>query len=191
MSPKQKALYFKTWQAVHRQCPELDRHEFHIQIFGKDKSSLAFTDKDLDKFLEVAWRITKPADVNAQLRQMNQQKTRLIWKIEVYLANFLRLYREDPAAYTLSIIRDQLRFALPEDKSTAELRPVLETLDVPQLENLRSTLTARLNELRNHAGHTIHDMHILAGVQCDCAPCAKRRRLAAINHEPAESTIPF
>ena len=47
------------------------------------------------------------------------------------------------------------------------------------LEQLRFTLAARINSLRKKAGHTIHDMRIKAGLQCNCMPCIRARERQA------------
>jgi hypothetical protein len=85
MSPAQTALYFREWGAVraHYTARGIDpkqadakRHELHRKALGLDKSSKDFTNSDLDKVLAVFWAITKPADLNAQLRQQDQAEGR-------------------------------------------------------------------------------------------------------------------
>lgn len=43
-----------------------------------------------------------------------------------------------------------------------------------QLSQMQWTLSRWLNDLRNQAGHTVHDMRIKANVPCDCAVCSGR-----------------
>jgi hypothetical protein len=86
VSPAQTALYFREWGAVraHFVARGIDpkqadakRHELHRKALGVDKSSKDFTNADLDKVLSAFWAITKPADLNAQLRQQDQGEQRM------------------------------------------------------------------------------------------------------------------
>lgn len=99
----------------------------------------------------------------------------------------LELYIEDVPGYLRSIMEDKNRWwkidrpacditildldAKPiwkRDKKTGKMRPW-----PSQLEQLQYTLAARLNDKRNEAGHTIHDMKIRAGVPCGCSKCQR------------------
>lgn len=184
MTKGQNSLYWREWAAARKVDPSLDRHELHIRALGRDKSHVKFSNLDLDKVLAEFRAISNPGSLDAQLRQLNQQKTRLVWKIQMEQLKLLAVclhspLRSDPPnvndqlhaeRYILQIIRDQ--FIAP----TFNLREALEFLKADQLENLRSTLAARINDLRKECGITIHEMTTLAGLRCDCAQCAKRRR---------------
>lgn len=83
MSPKQDRWYWREWQAVRRFCaahdlPEPDRHELHVKALGQDKSHARFTNKDFDLVLREFWAISKPDSVDAQMRQANMERTRLL-----------------------------------------------------------------------------------------------------------------
>ncbi|MDP2228562.1 MAG: hypothetical protein Q8J78_13920 [Moraxellaceae bacterium] len=85
MSPAQINLYFREWGAVRKHYtstgidPKLadsKRHELHRRALGCMKSSKDFTNADLDKVLGVFRAITSPADLGAQLRQLDQSEER-------------------------------------------------------------------------------------------------------------------
>jgi hypothetical protein len=210
MTKKQDFLYWSEWKAVGAACkkqnlPCPDRHELHVKALGKDISHKVFSNADFDKVLGVFRAISKPASVNDQVRQLRQEQTRLNVRILneqvpcITICNaFLRVGPSVP--------RDQV-VAADEDIIAAEnyVMEVMEgkfgTRDISQvsavqkprglymgkpqwnksdLETLRDTLAARINELRNDvikAGRgefSIHDMKIAANVPCSCAECARQ-----------------
>lgn len=86
MTPLQTAKYFREWGLVreHYRKKGIDpklcdakRHELHVRALGVKKSSKLFTNADLDKVLAVFYAITRPADLNTQLRQQEQQIERM------------------------------------------------------------------------------------------------------------------
>ena len=81
MNRGQEGLYWRQWSAVHKAKPDLDRHAFHVEIFGADKSHLAFTNDDFDKFLAACKAITEPGNLQAQLDALNGRKKRLKYGI--------------------------------------------------------------------------------------------------------------
>lgn len=126
MTKKQTSLYWREWAKVTKAYPDADRHDLHHQALGHDKSSKAFTNADLDKALGVFRAISEPANLEAQLRQMDQPCRRLKWKIR----------RLCPDAYREQIMRGKF--------GTTNL----DELDESQLVQLRNTLAARSNKLR-------------------------------------------
>lgn len=175
MNAAQEGKYWRLWGQIRKARPDLDRHELHIQALGEDKSHKDFTNDDFDKFVALYHSIINPDSLDAQLHQLGQHKNRLLWKITIEQFGLLSVYV--PAVpYVLAILQDQM----PRRVACSELLPgsvraeALRELDVRALENLRSTLAARINALRKAAGHTIHEMTTLAGLKCDCAKCAKR-----------------
>jgi hypothetical protein len=82
MTPKQKTLYWREWAAVRQAKPDADRHTLHAEALGRDKSSNAFDNADLDKVLGVFRAISRPADVNAQIRQLNQPRIRSMHRLQ-------------------------------------------------------------------------------------------------------------
>lgn len=86
MSPAQTSLYFREWGAVRRHYTEAGidpkladakRHELHQKALGYRKSSKDFTNAEFDKVLGVFRAITRPDDLSAQLRQMDQPELRM------------------------------------------------------------------------------------------------------------------
>ena len=86
MSPLQTAKYFREWgkvrahyiaQGIDPKQVDAKRHELHRKALGAMKSSKAFTNSDLDKVLATFYSITRPADLNAQLHQIEQPLERL------------------------------------------------------------------------------------------------------------------
>ena len=121
MTAAQTALYWREWSAVRRVQPEADRHELHRRALGRDKSSKLFNNGDLDKVLAEFWAISKPGDLNAQMRQQNQAGLRLRVSIREKVAD----------GYWQSICADR---HWPLD---------LELLTLVQLTQLRDTIAAR------------------------------------------------
>jgi hypothetical protein len=70
-------LYWREWAKVRVERPELDRHAFHMEIFGEDKSHVDFTNDDFDAFLAACKAIYAPDDLQAQLDALNGRKKRL------------------------------------------------------------------------------------------------------------------
>jgi hypothetical protein len=91
----------------------------------------------------------------------------------------LELYLADAAAYVTEIMADKNRW-WKIDRPVRDI--TLDDLDAKptwrngrpgpsQLQQLQWTLSARLNELRKSARHTIHDMRIAAKLSCTCSRC--------------------
>lgn len=182
MTQKQTYLYWKEWQAVRRVDAKADRHELHIRALGKDKSSKLFNNQDLDKVLGAFRAISNPSNLNAQLRQLNQDKTRLLWKImndqssliSVFMEGADQLERNTEAEhYIIAVIRDKFHTEDIRDLSAERIQD-----HDSELEMLRNTLDARINDLRKKKDITIHEMRQLAGVAClsSCRTCHPVKR---------------
>jgi hypothetical protein len=138
MTAKQNSLYWREWGAVARYCkasslPVPDRHSLHVAALGAAKSHLAFTNEDFDRVLGGFRSYSRPADLAAQLRQLDQPRVRL-----KYAVNALA-----PAAeYWAKIARD--RFGTDD----------LDALSIEQLTQLRNTLAGRrrTRQRRDRAG---------------------------------------
>lgn len=85
MSPAQTSFYFREWgkvrqyftaQGIDPKQADAKRHELHRRALGAMKSSKDFTNADLDKVLAVFYSITRPADLGAQLRIIEQPEER-------------------------------------------------------------------------------------------------------------------
>lgn len=180
MTPAQTKLYWREWAAVRRIDPAADRHALHRQALGREVSSKALTNRQLDAVLGVFRSVSRPADVGAQLRQEDQERTRHLFAIE-QLLRCVALYR-DADAYLARVIKEKFRGATSldalGDKPRIRCRPGSTDLQEgdSDLQMLRFTLAARLNVLRDEAGDSIHGMKAKAGVRCDCSVCMKARR---------------
>ncbi len=131
--------------------------------------------KEYDKLKAACQAILNPSSVGAQLRQQRMPRTRLLQKITVEQTALLAVYLDPPdprlAAenYILSVIADQFGRLFAQDSSRSP-KTVLDLTD-KQLEHLRFTLAARIDDRRAAAGHTKDQMRRLAGLvetETDC-----------------------
>ena len=85
MTPLQNALYWREWQKTRLRLladghspdqADARRHALHIKALGADKSHLAFTNADFDKVLAAFRAIHDDANLNAQLRLLDQPDER-------------------------------------------------------------------------------------------------------------------
>jgi hypothetical protein len=190
MSPLQEKLYWREWGAVHKADPSIDRHELHIAALGEDKSHKHFTNEEFDKVLGQMRAISRPTDLAGQIRQLNQKKTRLIWKICTEQLTLLSVYQKN-AYYVYSVALDKFPSLRGGSAvlTSSKLQEILNQLEPDQLEHLRSTLAQRINDLRRKAGHTIHDMRKLACLPCECRICIPRAQVVITL--PKSDTVPF
>jgi len=121
MTKAQTRLYWREWSKVRKAEPKTDRHELHIRALGLDRSHKEFTNGDLDKVLAEFRVVSEPWNLNAQMRQLNQPRKRLMWSI--------RQRADQP--YWEKIMRDRFKKGRLEDLTDQEL------------EQLRNTLAAR------------------------------------------------
>lgn len=197
MTPRQTQLYFREWAAVRKAKPDADRHALHIEALGRDKSSKKFSNSDFDRVLKVFRAISQPDNLNAQLRQDLQSRHRLEYVLSRHI-QCLGIYVEDVPGYVAQVIHDKFshlsegtdpRFArsrfgtIGVDDLSDEPRPVWdnekqELVEKPsELQMLVMTLWARLNVLRERAGHSLAAMYGAAELS-GAAPSPKRSRAA-------------
>jgi hypothetical protein len=134
MTTLQNRLYFREWGSVRAACkqqgfPIPDRHGLHVKALGVDKSHLDFTNEDLDQVLAEFRAISQPDNLDAQLRQQEQPRCRLLYSIR----------RLAPEPYWRSIAQDKFGTA-------DETR-----LDLVQLRQLLITLAARARSRQRRA----------------------------------------
>jgi hypothetical protein len=103
MTRKQDFLYWREWQAVRElytslNLPAPDRHALHQAALGADKSHKDFSNADLDKVLAHFRSLSDPANVQAQLRQIDQPKTRLKYAINLLSSQLADRGRSPSAA---------------------------------------------------------------------------------------------
>lgn len=86
MTPKQTSLYWREWGNVRRvlvasgRTPaeaDAQRHRIHIEQLGRDVSSKRLTNAQLDSVLAGFRAYSRPDDLMAQLRQLDQPEQRL------------------------------------------------------------------------------------------------------------------
>ena len=134
LTPKQKSLYWRSWAKVRKAYVELgdyspkeadaQRHELHRCAIGCDKSSSAFTNRDLDAVLDhfQSVLVLTEGPSTGPTRADAQPCKRLIYAI-----HSLGL----PEPYIEAIARDEFQ--------TSDWRSLSES----QLTRLRFTLTSR------------------------------------------------
>lgn len=85
MNAAQTSLYFYQWglardwytkQGLDPKQADAKRHALHVKALGKDKSSKAFTNDDLDKVIAVFKAVHDGGNLNAQLAQLDQPAQR-------------------------------------------------------------------------------------------------------------------
>lgn len=121
MTAKQNSLYWREWAAVKRAEPKADRHALHQRALGTPASHVDFSNDDFDLVLAEFRAVSRPADLDAQVRQIRMPKERLMYSI-VQLA---------VPAYAAKVAHD--KFGITD----------LDRLDVAQLQQLRITLIER------------------------------------------------
>lgn len=179
MTSSQKALYFREWAAVRKADPEADRHALHQQALGKDKSSKAFTNADLDKVLAAFRAISRNAELQPQLDALNQPRQRLLHLIlHDQAAQLAALEKEQPLNYIFGVCADKFNGRTPSQLSADSREPIPPSPEPrpSELQMLLFTIARAISELRQARGWTQHDLNVAAGLHCACAPCARARR---------------
>lgn len=136
MTKAQNALYFREWGAARSiliarhgwtaaQADE-HRHELHRQALGKDKSSKAFTNRDLDVVLATFRAIAQPADLDTQIRKAEQPELRCRVRLD-QLTTEMGLTPDYVEAMTQQMFRRPLA-----DLTEAQMHKVLAALDTYQ-----------------------------------------------------------
>lgn len=172
MTPAQWFLYWKLWGqacAVQgwRSGDDAQRRAVHVEVFGHPKSAkeidrMGEFDRIKAKFQELAGSVQGAVEVD----HPEIGEARRTVKVVERLIACLGLYVEDAEAYVRAIVRDKFGTGLPWqdlriEPTVREHRGTL--VEGPsELEQLRSTLAARVNTLRAQAGHTVAEMQALA-----------------------------
>lgn len=160
MTAAQRKKYWREWSAVRRkigdEATDELRHDLHVRALGKDKSSVRFTNKDFDAVLREFRAISLPADMDAQLRLMNQERKRLLYKISMQ-KKLLAVFVEKPEAYVASLLNERFRGRAAED---LEFRA--EGDRTSEMMQLIMTLAARIDRFRRDAGLTNQEMEYWA-----------------------------
>ncbi len=160
MTEKQNTLYWREWGKVTRACkdngvPAPDRHELHRQALdGRDKSHTKFSNADFDRVLAEFRAVSQPGDIRAQLRQEEQPRYRLKFRIRELADNALiASIVQDRFAWSVWLRKhypeaEGVTLAMAPASIVAEYREgglsvTLDDLAEWQLVQLRDTLCAR------------------------------------------------
>lgn len=198
MSPKQTQLYWREWAAVRRADPQADRQALTVRALGRARSSKEFSNADLDKVLAVFREVSRPADVDGQLRQQGQARARREHRIDEVM-RCLGVYVEDVAGYVARIVSDKLGVPVDGSLTLADVsdEPTLRTrrdgVAYPgpsDLEQVLMTLWARVQPMRRARGHTLHEMKLAAGVPCTCAKICRQGLPGVIEGEVWDAVEP-
>lgn len=145
MTLPQDKLYWREWAAARRLDPFLDRHECHVKALGVDKSHASFSNDEFDRVLAFFRSISRPADVNAQIRQLEQPKIRLLHKIQVEQLAVLGGLLSDGTDEEKQSLADHYVRSILKDRFSGL---AIENLTFSDLKMLRATLAARISRLR-------------------------------------------
>lgn len=153
MSPRQTALYWREWSAAKLALMSgretwtkleetMRRHAIHLETLGTDKSSRDFTNTDFDQILGAFRAISRPGDLNAQLRQIRGAHRRAEWALD-RLMRKLGVDRN----YVQGVI-DHMDF---EHEGSAIRHPNLDDLTFQELEKVIIALRKQTKRQRDLA----------------------------------------
>lgn len=207
LSKEQVNKFWSLWaQACRKQGWTREAGMTAAEIDAKRKELIARCGFDsltkvdrLDGFTKVKNELLLLVSDNTNLKaaaeagnpELNQARV-LKHKIMNELMPCLALYEEDVAGYLTSVMEDKNRWwkierpACDITLEDLDAKPIFrwvkgERKEFPStLEQLMMTLNARVNSKRKAAGHSGHEMKMLARVFCDCARCEKARLMAAV-----------
>lgn len=184
MTAAQTKYYWSAWGAACRHCkshgfPAPDRDAITVAALGKRVSSKDLSNRQLDLILAAFAAISRPADMDRQLRQADQSRQRKEWRIGEHLAE-LGVYVADPAGYAARLFGD--KFCIPaggaldiralDDRPGARIDRHGDPVETPsQLDQCLMTLARCVQQHRRAAGDSIHDMRVAAGLTCRCESC--------------------
>lgn len=198
MTPRQTQLYWREWAAVRRADPRADRSVLTVRALGEPTSSKALTNAQLDRVLAVFRAVSRPADVDGQLRQMEQARRRKehrIWEV----MRCLGVYVEDPAGYVSRVLADRSRvpaagsLGLDDLSDAPTVRTRRDGVEYPgpsELDQVLMTLWARVQPMRRKAKHSLHAMRMAAEVPCDCAKICRVRPEMVVESEAWDGEEP-
>lgn len=198
LNERQLKLYWRAWAEVRRVNPQQERDELTVRALGKRVSVKDFTNADFDRVLAVFRAVSRPADVDGQLRQQGQARARREHKIDEVM-RCLGVYVEDVAGYVARIVADKLGVPVDGSLTLADVsdEPTVRTrrdgVAYPgpsDLEQILMTLWARVQPLRRARGHTLHEMKLAAGVPCACAKICRKGSPVVIEGEVWDAVEP-
>lgn len=162
-----------------------ERYDLHWRALGPGRDDLCppggdhysltrMGNRELDAVYAELLAVTRPADINAQVRQQQMPRRRALHALHQYMV-CLALYVDDVAGYVAALAGD--KFGCPAE---GEFGPddLAWNGTEPALEQLIYTLAARLDDKRAAAGDSVHAMKVRAGMPCDCRTCCSRPMVA-------------
>lgn len=199
LSKAQLTLWWRSWSAACKaqgwtrgggwNAEQIDakRHEI-LRELGfeslRDVDNRGF-DRLLARVRMLANRVDGAVD---EVRPQNGDSRRLLWRIE-WLIKCVELYLPGKGeAYVAGVVAD--KFPGVDKYGTGIVHPrhwrdlsAVRSVgkEDSELDQLRMTLTARLNGhhgMRSKAGHSVHEMCELARVTCACEACKQAREAA-------------
>lgn len=156
MTAAQKALYWREWSACRaalaaagRPATDTDRHKLQYRALGFSKSSSALTNAEFDKVLAIFRAQSKPADLDAQLRQIDQPDVRRLklrsdcFDAVVWIQGNDRAHTEDKQSRYLSGISRRVCGVEFHDADERSLQKILGVVRARQRALDRSAAKAR------------------------------------------------
>jgi hypothetical protein len=205
MTTAQDTLYWREWGNLTKRCQAEgwtvpDRHELHVRALGKPKSHKDFNNPDFDKVLGVFRAYSQSENVNAQVRQERQPRTRLEYAIVNERAAMLAVLLAYERGIEINLPTDLCLHdhAVAEEYIVVLMRNRFATADITQISNqpdpsrtgeksdlecLRDTLDARITALRQKTPWTWHALKMRAGVKCDCKTFCSGRKAIIVKRE--------
>lgn len=201
MTAAQRARFFGDWWpriAALRGVPPDDRCARHAFYAEAGLGAHIDHKRGFDLLKARCLAVLEDANLGAQVRQQQQPARRRHWKIDELL-RCLALYPRQSGggpmglagaeAYAREIIRDKFNRGSVrqitaiedlDDKPRTRIDSRGDLIELPsQVQQLIMDLSRNLNQFRNAAGDTIHQMKTRARVRCTCAACRPRERLRA------------
>lgn len=175
ITSRQNALYWREWAAAKRALmpgretwTKLEenerRHDITIEALGRDKSHLEFTNADFDKVLGALRAISKPGDLNAQIRQARQQDIRARYVLDRLMVklgkgrNYVqgvidKIYNDDPAPDLNKLPLEERAAARWQRERARDSRPrkLMENLTADEMKPVLNALREQVKRRRNAA----------------------------------------
>jgi hypothetical protein len=185
-----EACKWQGWDRLSTKDKDAKRKEIMADVFGGPKSA-----KDVDKdeefgkikarFLLLAGKVKGGVEDG---RPHYDQRRRLLNVIE-QKKKLLAIYTDQSEEYLHVVLKDRFK-RVNGINSIDDLSAQRVNNKPSQLEMLVFTLSARINDMRNQAGHTIHEMNQLAGLTCPstCKMCRLQHRASVSGETFADAT---
>lgn len=193
MSPKQENFYWglwgkvcveRGWDRLPGKEREVKRKEVMAQIFGEPKSMRTLSNGEFDRVKVAFQALANGQDLVQAVHELDHpedgDRRRIVWKIEHVVIPCLGVYVERPEAYLAEVLRDRFKVfsglshwsLLPHERTVKEDEDGRLVSWPNALRMFLMTATRLADDLRQKAGHSVHEMKTAAGVQCACKACA-------------------